>query len=138
MTLELFTSLGYVGASLFGLVFFAQYVRTPWHKHPWGRHVMAFTVVVELILLLSLARRFLGDYPGRAVILAAMAWLFCVVMAQRAWVQWRGSHPARGQHATRPPEHPATPGIEAAYSQGYGDGFRDGDTPDTKHTGGRS
>jgi len=47
-----------------GLAFIARYARTDWRAHPWGRHVMAFMVCLELLFTLALSRRVFGQWPG--------------------------------------------------------------------------
>lgn len=58
------TLLSYAVAEVGGAAFIVRYLRTDWASHPWGRHVMAFMVCMEIIFTLSLSRRVFGDWPG--------------------------------------------------------------------------
>jgi len=79
--LEAITLAAYVAADVGGLAFLARYVRTDWRAHPWGRHVMAFMVCLELLFTLALSRRVFGAWPGLeetlclcSVLLAGIVW----------------------------------------------------------------
>jgi hypothetical protein len=81
--LETVTACIWVIAFLGGASFLVCYARFDWRSHPWGRNVMAFIAMIELILGLSLARWFFGDYPGRRIILALAATAYAVVIWHR-------------------------------------------------------
>jgi hypothetical protein len=68
------TLLAYVVAEVGGAAFLIRYWPTDWRTHPWGRHVMAFMICMEVIFTLSLSRRLLGDWPGlpEALFLASL------------------------------------------------------------------
>jgi hypothetical protein len=100
MTLmEDLTLLAYVVAWVGGLAFMVSYLRTDWWHHPWGRHVMAFMAILEVIFTLALTRRIFGEYPGREVAVFVASWLFAGV------VWWRYALIRRGRHRT-PTNHP--------------------------------
>jgi hypothetical protein len=62
--LEDLTLLSYALAEMGGAAFLIRYVRTDWRTHPWGRHVMAFMVCMEILFTLALSRRIFGYWPG--------------------------------------------------------------------------
>lgn len=88
------TLLAYAVAEVGGAAFLIRYVRTDWRTHPWGRHVMAFMVCMEIIFTLSLSRRIFGDWPGQleALFLASVTFAGIVWWRYRLLVQ--GSQPA--------------------------------------------
>lgn len=79
------TLLAYAVAEVGGAAFLIRYVRTDWRTHPWGRHVMAFMVCMEVIFTLSLSRRLLGDWEG----LAEALFLASVTFAGIVWWRYR-------------------------------------------------
>jgi uncharacterized membrane protein YfcA len=79
------TLLAYAVAEVGGAAFLARYVRTDWRAHPWGRHVMAFMVCMEVIFTLSLSRRLLGDWVG----LYEALFLASVTFAGIVWWRYR-------------------------------------------------
>jgi hypothetical protein len=86
----------YVLAWVAGVVFLAIFLRTQWFRHAWGRHVLAFMLVLEVRLGEPLAVWWIGHpYPGRRYVLAVLGWAFAAVMVQRAWVQWSLTRQAR-------------------------------------------
>lgn len=58
------TLAAYAVAFVGGAAFLLRYVRTDWRSHPWGRHVMAFMVLLELLFALAVSRRLLGEWLG--------------------------------------------------------------------------
>lgn len=68
------TLLAYAVAEVGGAAFLIRYWPTDWREHPWGRHVMAFMMCMEVIFTLSLSRRLFGDWPGlpEALFLASL------------------------------------------------------------------
>lgn len=79
------TSIAYAVAEVGGAAFLVRYVRTDWRTHPWGRHVMAFMVCMEVIFTLSLSRRLFGDWFG----LAEALFLASVTFAGIVWWRYR-------------------------------------------------
>lgn len=79
------TLLAYAVAEVGGAAFLIRYVRTDWRSHPWGRHVMAFMVCMEVIFTLSLSRRVFGDWPS----LAEALFLASVTFAGIVWWRYR-------------------------------------------------
>lgn len=77
------TLLAYAIAEVGGAAFLIRYWPTDWRTHPWGRHVMAFMVCMEIIFTLSLSRRLFGDWPGQLEAL----FLASVTFAGIVW--WR-------------------------------------------------
>lgn len=85
------TLLSYAIAEIGGGAFLIRYSRTDWRSHPWGRHVMAFMVCIEVIFTLSLSARMFGRWPG----LAEAFFLASVTFAGIVW--WRYKLLADGQ-----------------------------------------
>ena len=79
------TLLAYAIAEVGGAAFLIRYWPTDWRTHPWGRHVMAFMVCMEIIFTLSLSRRLLGDWPG----LNEALFLASVTFAGIVWWRYR-------------------------------------------------
>jgi hypothetical protein len=79
------TLLAYAVAEVGGAAFLIRYVRTDWRTHPWGRHVMAFMVCMEVIFTLALSRRVFGDWPG----LVEALFLGAVTFAGIVWWRYR-------------------------------------------------
>lgn len=77
--------LSYVIAEVGGAAFLIRYVRTDWRAHPWGRHVMAFMVCMEVLFTLTLSRRLFGAWPG----LAETGFLASVTFACIVWWRYR-------------------------------------------------
>lgn len=86
------TLFAYAVAEVGGAAFLIRYVRTDWRSHPWGRHVMAFMVCMEVIFTLSLSRRIFGDWFG----LVEALFLASVTFAGIVW--WRYHLLVRGNH----------------------------------------
>lgn len=61
----------------------------PWRRNVWGRHVMTFSYVLAVVLVLGLARFVFGDYPYRGGVLAASYVAFALVMCQRVYLTLR-------------------------------------------------
>lgn len=87
-------------ALLFVIIYAA---RSPWRSTEMGRHLMAFMGVCAAVLLLAVARRAFGQYPGYrwvgigcyAAVAAIMWWrLLMLVRAQRAQRALAGRAPA--------------------------------------------
>ncbi len=89
-TLEDFTLLAYLFAFVGGLFFLVTYARTDWRHHAWGRHVMAFMVIMEIVFVLGATRRIFGEYPGREVALFVASWLFAGVVWWRYFLIRKG------------------------------------------------
>ena len=85
------TMFAYLVAFVGGAMFIVEYWRTDWWHHPWGRHVMAFTVNLEALFAVALAGRVFGRYPGREI---ALLLLSCV-LAGTVW--WRYALLRRGK-----------------------------------------
>jgi len=83
----------YAAAWVAGAVFFALFMRVQWWRHPWGRHVALYTLVVEAAIGERLAHWLFGTNSKIAGVV--LGWAFALVMAQRAWVQWSTSRRAR-------------------------------------------
>lgn len=79
------TLLAYAVAEVGGAAFLIRYVRTDWRTHPWGRHVMAFMVCMEILFTLALSRRLFGDWPG----LIEALFLGSVTFAGIVWWRYR-------------------------------------------------
>lgn len=88
------TLAAYAVAEVGGAAFIVRFWRTDWRLHPWGRHVMAFMICMELIFTLSLSRRAFGTWPG----LDEALFLCSVTFAGIVWWRYRllvqGSRPA--------------------------------------------
>lgn len=100
------TLLAYAVAEVGGAAFLIRYWPTDWRTHPWGRHVMAFMVCMEVIFTLSLSRRLFGDWPG----LQEALFLASVTFAGIVWWRYRllagGPRPPRGGGS--PTDRPTT------------------------------
>jgi hypothetical protein len=73
--LDLLITVAAGAAALGGVVFLVRYpVRTggAWKRHPWGVHVMLFTVALVLLELQPVAFRLFGDWPWREPLLLAL------------------------------------------------------------------
>jgi hypothetical protein len=79
------TVVAYVVAEVGGAAFLIRYWPTDWRTHPWGRHVMAFMICMEVIFTLTLSRRLLGDWPGQPEAL----FLASVTFAGIVWWRYR-------------------------------------------------
>lgn len=79
------TLLAYAIAEVGGAAFLIRYYPTDWRSHPWGRHVMAFMVCMEVIFTLSLSRRLFGEWPGQIEAL----FLASVTFAAIVWWRYR-------------------------------------------------
>ncbi len=79
------TLLAYAVAEIGGAAFIVRYWRTDWRSHPWGRHVMAFMVCMEILFTLALSRRAFGDWPG----LQEVLFLASVTFAGIVWWRYR-------------------------------------------------
>lgn len=79
------TLIAYAAAEIGGAAFIWRYLRTDWLAHPWGRHVMAFMVCMEIIFTLSLSRRLFGSWPG----LDETLFLASVTFAGIVWWRYR-------------------------------------------------
>lgn len=77
------TLVSYAVAEVGGLAFLVRYWPTDWRTHPWGRHVMAFMVCMEVIFTISLVRRMFGDLP----VLPELLFLASFTFAGIVW--WR-------------------------------------------------
>lgn len=77
------TLLSYAVAEVGGFAFLIRYIRTDWRTHPWGRHVMAFMVCMQVIFTIALSRRVFGDWP----VLQETLFLASVTFAGIVW--WR-------------------------------------------------
>jgi len=85
----------YAAAEVGGLVFIARYARTEWRTHPWGRHVMAFMVCLEVLFTLALSRRIFGAWPGLAEVGFLASATFAAIVWWRAWLQFAGERQIR-------------------------------------------
>lgn len=85
----------YATAEVGGALFIAQYVRTEWRTHPWGRHVMAFMVCLEVLFTLALSRRVFGNWPGLEEVAFLASATFAAIVWWRAWLQFAGERMAR-------------------------------------------
>lgn len=83
--LQVLTFATYAIADVGGLAFLSRYVRTDWRNHPWGRHVMAFMVCLEVLFTLAVSRRLFGDWPG----LAETAFVASGTFAGIVWWRYR-------------------------------------------------
>jgi hypothetical protein len=86
------TLLAYAIAEVGGAAFILRYLRTDWRSHPWGRHVMAFMVCMEVIFTLSLSRRLFGDWFGLVEALFLASVTFAGIVWWRYWLLVHGSH----------------------------------------------
>lgn len=86
------TLLAYAVAEVGGAAFIIRYLRTDWRSHPWGRHVMAFMVCMEVIFTLSLSRRIFGDWAGLPEILFLASVTFAGIVWWRYRLLVQGSH----------------------------------------------
>ncbi len=93
------TLAAYAVAFVGGLVFILRYVRTDWRSHPWGRHVMAFMICMEVIFALAVSRRALGEWPGVEEVLFLASSTFAGI------VWWRERLQAAGDRRARRREH---------------------------------
>jgi hypothetical protein len=93
--LSTITIASYGVADVGGLMFLLRYVRTDWRNHPWGRHVMAFMVCLEILFTLALSRRVFGDWPGLPETGFVASWAFAGIVWWRYRLQVRGEHRAR-------------------------------------------
>lgn len=84
----------YAVADVGGLAFLARYARTDWRAHPWGRHVMAFMLCLELLFTLALSRRVFGDWPGLLEISVVASWVFAGIVWWRYRLQVLGERRA--------------------------------------------
>lgn len=89
------TMYSYAVAEVGGFAFLLRYVRTDWRAHPWGRHVMAFMVCLEVLFTLALSRRVFGVWPG----LPEIGFLASVTFAAIIW--WRYRLQATGDRRLR-------------------------------------
>lgn len=94
------TLLCYAVAEIGGAAFIVRYLRTDWASHPWGRHVMAFMVCMEIIFTLSLSRRVFGTWPGLPEILFLSSLTFAGIVWWRYRLLVNGATP---QDRSRPP-----------------------------------
>lgn len=91
------TLLAYAVAEIGGAAFLVRYARTDWRAHPWGRHVMAFMLCMELLFTLTLSARIFGVWTG----LREVLFLASVTLAWIVW--WRYHLLMRGLHSTNRP-----------------------------------
>lgn len=89
------TMWSYAVAEVGGLAFILRYRRTDWHSHPWGRHVMAFMVCLEVLFTLALSRRILGQWPGLAETGLLASVTFAGIIWWRYWLQAGGDRRIR-------------------------------------------
>ncbi len=98
------TLLSYAVAEVGGAAFIWRYLRTEWRSHPWGRHVMAFMVCMEIIFTLSLTRRLFGDWPGLPEALLLSSITFAGIVWWRYRLLVHGSAP-QARRPERDPKH---------------------------------
>jgi hypothetical protein len=96
----------YAVAFVGGLAFILRYMQTDWRAHPWGRHVMAFMVCMELVFALAVSRRIFGDWLG----LEESLFLASCTFAGIVW--WRERLQARGDRQARQRAAQGTPGAD--------------------------
>lgn len=94
------TLYAYAAADAGGVAFLLRYVRTDWRAHPWGRHVMAFMLCLELLFTLALSRRIFGEWPG----LEEALFLASGTLAGIVWWRYRlqAAGDARARRAAAP------------------------------------
>lgn len=83
-----------VGA-FFGILFLIALARTDWYRHPWGRNVAAFMACLVPLELFAFSRRFFGDWPGQAWVIAGLSAAIAAIQAWRWWLQHTGNRRQR-------------------------------------------
>lgn len=89
----------YAVAAFFGIMFLVLLSRTDWYRNPWGRNVAAFMACLVPLELFAFARRFFGDWPGQAWVIAGLSVGVAVITAWRWWLQRSGN--LRQERVTR-------------------------------------
>lgn len=95
------TLYSYAVAEVGGLAFIWRYARTDWRSHPWGRHVMAFMVCLEVLFTLALSRRIFGQWPGLTETLFLASVTFAVIIWWRFFLQRGGDRRIRAAERVR-------------------------------------
>lgn len=95
------TLYSYAVAEAGGLAFILRYLRTDWRTHPWGRHVMAFMVCLEVLFTLALSRRIFGQWPGLPEVGLLASATFAAIIWWRFLLQRGGDHRIRAAERIR-------------------------------------
>lgn len=95
------TLYSYVVAEVGGLAFIWRYARTDWRSHPWGRHVMAFMVCLEVLFTLALSRRIFGQWPGLPEVGFLASATFAAIIWWRFFLQRSGDRRIRAAERVR-------------------------------------
>lgn len=84
-----------------------QAVITPWHRSMTGRSIFGLLVVLDVIIGLSAARVWFGDYPYRQhIILASFGLLIIAVLSIGATIIREQLRGARAGDTTKRQEQP--------------------------------
>lgn len=89
-------AVGFAGCMYFVAAYWAM-TRGAWRQSPVGRHLMAFTFNLGVLLGLVVAARVWGDYPMRVYLSALFFGAFVIQIVYRCVLLHRA------QHRTDPP-----------------------------------
>lgn len=86
------------------LVFIVLYwmrSRGAWRRTAIGRNVMVLMMSLALIMLLDVAHAFLGDYPGRELLVTTLLGVLTYVIWGRVWLIEKIFHEHRDDPVTK-------------------------------------
>lgn len=81
--------IGILGSWVFPVMYFFENSRA-WRRSEMGPHVMTFSVAVAFALTAYGSRVFLGDYPGRSIVMFSAMLLLIVAVWWRTFIFLRG------------------------------------------------
>lgn len=85
------TVLSYGVGGVFGILFLIWFSRTDWFRHPWGRNVFVFMVLLSALELFGFSRRFFGEWPGQKWVIAGLSVTIAGVQGWRWLLQVSGN-----------------------------------------------